>query len=225
MSARSAACRSAPPRWTAPRVEMLNLVGDEAEEWRAILADPGGPPPPLRQRRGPPRPQDGPRHPAARRLSAGREGFIARAGERYAPAAGGRRIRHARLHHLDRQAEPLELRPDPAASPTTTQTKLFGIDVAPRRLRPASARSCRDSGRRSSPNNCRAAGRARWSAARRARPARSRTGPAAGRYCRAIDPRQLVRRARRWWRGSRAPDLAIARRSNRRCGRPGPAPG
>ena len=39
-SGRFAACRSARPTCTAPRVEMANLVGDEADGWREILADP-----------------------------------------------------------------------------------------------------------------------------------------------------------------------------------------
>ena len=45
------------------RAEMHNLIGEDAEEWRDILAQPDLSPASLRQARNPPRPQDGPRHP------------------------------------------------------------------------------------------------------------------------------------------------------------------
>ena len=42
---------------------MKNLIGSDVEKWREALDDPLTQAPPLRQDRGPARPQDGPRHP------------------------------------------------------------------------------------------------------------------------------------------------------------------
>ena len=44
---------------------MKNLIGDDVDKWREALAEPDGQAASLRQGRAPPRPQDGPRHPAA----------------------------------------------------------------------------------------------------------------------------------------------------------------
>ena len=102
-----------------PRVEMRNLIGDEAERWREILADPAahlhlyG--------KGEPRP--------GRKM-----GHVTRliGLSRRRSHAGRRRL--ARLHHLDRQAEPLELRPDPGRVADHHPDELVGIDVARARL-------------------------------------------------------------------------------------------
>ena len=48
------------------RVEMINLIGDEVDDYRSWLAVPGACRAPLRQDGGAPGPQDGPRHAAVR---------------------------------------------------------------------------------------------------------------------------------------------------------------
>ena len=107
ISARSAACRSARTDLAAPRVEMRNLVGDDADGWARDPRRPRRPPPPLRQeaRRAPAarwatspgcserlRPRQSPGEGPVHQLSAQCAGQLAR---RRSPRSAGRAARAA----------------------------------------------------------------------------------------------------------------------------------
>ena len=68
-SARSAACRRARPASSRGGAVMDNLIGDEVDRWPELVAERGAAPPHLRQGRGAPRPQDGPRHAGRKRAA------------------------------------------------------------------------------------------------------------------------------------------------------------
>ena len=152
---------------TAPRVEMRNLIGDDADRLARAPRRPGRPSPSLRQERGPARPQDGPRHaPAPQRLS-----------PRRSPGEGS--IVQRRAPVLTARGAPPSLAPCRAASSPRSACRALRAAAGRRRVadhhpdeivrvdQPPRGRvqrlrgHRRDSGRPPSPNNCRGGDRAR----------------------------------------------------------------